>query len=205
MSNQSTDSVRRYMVARAVTPTPTSPLVLLIQPGGRIVMTNNAARQLAGRDDVAWIFWDRVLASADDAHRVRESIRASFRAPGAPQTCAAQMHGSSELSFRCTALSADSALLVAHAPELPPDSRDDLTGDDLFERSSLTSFDSEHSLLDRVAVDQRMNLLRSVVAIDRELHAGPFQSAPGASSFFLAMRETSVHGQPALAVRPVSA
>lgn len=200
MSNHLMDSVRRYMVARAATPTARQPLVLLLEPGGRIVVTNATAQRLAGRDDVAWIFWDRVLATADDAHRVRESIRAAFREPYETVTCRAQMHGSGELTFRCAALSADNALLVAYADV---ECDDDLSGEDLYDRCTLTNLDGEGRLFDRVAVDQRANLVRQLVALDGEGLVGPFRSAPGAPSFMLSMRETSRLGAAAIAASVV--
>jgi len=171
--------------------------MLLLEPGGRIVVTNATAQRLVGREDVAWIFWDRVLASAHDAHRVRDSIRAAFRAPCVPQTCQAQMHGSQMLSFRCTALSADAALLSAHADAEPPE---DLSGDSMFDRTSLDELEGDGNLLELVAIDQRMSLLRSVVSVDGDSLAGPFHAAPGAPDFFLTLRETSLQGLPALAV-----
>lgn len=200
MSDHATDSVRRYLVARAATPTPLHPMVLLLEPGGRIVLTNPTARRLIGRDDIAWIFWDRVLASADDAHRVRDCIRAAFREPGVPQECLAQMHGAGRLTFRTTTLSADSALLIAHA-EQGPEAPEDLSGDELFDRCSLDRVDGEGSLLDEVGIDQRMSLVRSLVAVDGESLAGPFYAGPGAPAFCLSIRETAIHGRPALAAR----
>lgn len=197
------DSVRRFMVARAVTPTILHPLSLLLEPGGRIVVANQTAHRLVGRDDVAWIFWDRVLASADDAHRVRETIRAAFKSRGESQTCEARMHGSGTCSFTCTAVADDHALLVGHGSD-DSDQLEDLSGEPLYDRTTLDRVEKDESLLDLVSVEHRTNLLRALVMVDGEMHAGPFQGPPGTAAFFLSLRETTHAQRPALAARVVA-
>lgn len=224
MSNQLPESVRRWLATGAVTPTARRPVVLVLEPGGRITGTNEAARRLAGRVDVAWTFWDRVLASAADAHRVRDAIREAFRRAGETVSCVARVHRALELEFHCTSVLADSALLVAH--ERNGDSstatsrRDDAAKthglaeeEALFDRSSLAPLSlglgarvslgdrADHSLVHAVHADERALLVRTLARVDEEeALCGPWHRADGGPSFELTLRGATFRGHAALAV-----
>ncbi|MBI2391674.1 MAG: hypothetical protein HYV09_18945 [Deltaproteobacteria bacterium] len=214
MSNHMPDSVRRWIATGAVTPTARWPVVLVLEPGGRITGTNEAARRLAGRVDVAWTFWDRVLASAADAHRVRDAIREAFRRAGETVSCVARVHRALELEFRCTAVLADAALLVAHERNADADGAKTYgvaAEEVLLDRSALTPLSlgcgaraslgdrAEHGLVHAVHADERGPLVRALARFDdAETTSGPWHRADGGPAFELVLRGATFRGHAAL-------